>query len=158
MWKSQCWKAQNDCKLVVWINPIQDRPSRGCPRIGEETKSPPPPPPPPLPPLPKISHTYPTMIKLCSYTLPKEDPKKLWMAGYTSWVLLTSGFFNWKSAKFAISRNSDIGCILIHNFLTSFESLKINSINTVTFLMVSAKMATLDPLKIYYFEIKIMTS
>ena len=27
--------------------------------------------------LPKISHTYPTMMKLGSYTLPKEDPKNI---------------------------------------------------------------------------------
>ena len=27
-------------------------------------------------PLPKIYHTYSTMMKLGSYTLPKEDPKK----------------------------------------------------------------------------------
>ena len=29
------------------------------------------------PPLPKICHTYPTMMKLSSYTLPKEDPKNI---------------------------------------------------------------------------------
>ena len=28
------------------------------------------------PDLPKICHTYPAMMKLGSYTLPKEDPKK----------------------------------------------------------------------------------
>ena len=28
------------------------------------------------PPLLKISHTYPTMMKLGKYTLPKEDPKE----------------------------------------------------------------------------------
>ena len=28
-------------------------------------------------PLPKICHTYPTMMKLGSYTLPKEDPKNI---------------------------------------------------------------------------------
>ena len=27
--------------------------------------------------LPKICHTYPTMMKLGSYTLPKEDPKNI---------------------------------------------------------------------------------
>ena len=27
--------------------------------------------------LPKICHTYPTMMKLDSYTLPKEDPKNI---------------------------------------------------------------------------------
>ena len=33
--------------------------------------------PPPPPPLPKICHTFPTMMKLSSYTLPKEDPKNI---------------------------------------------------------------------------------
>ena len=28
-------------------------------------------------PLPKICHTYPTMVKLDSYTLPKEDSKNI---------------------------------------------------------------------------------
>ena len=28
-------------------------------------------------PLPKIYHTYPTIMKLVSYTLPKEDPKNI---------------------------------------------------------------------------------
>ena len=28
-------------------------------------------------PLPKIFHTHPTMMKLGSYTLPKEDPKNI---------------------------------------------------------------------------------
>ena len=28
-------------------------------------------------PSPKICHTYPTMMKLGSYTLPKEDPKNI---------------------------------------------------------------------------------
>ena len=30
-----------------------------------------------LPPLPKIRHTYPTIMKLGSYALPKEDPKNV---------------------------------------------------------------------------------
>ena len=29
------------------------------------------------PPLPKIRHTYPTIMKLGSYALPKEDPKNV---------------------------------------------------------------------------------
>ena len=29
------------------------------------------------PPFPKICHTYPTVMKLGSYTLPKEDPKNI---------------------------------------------------------------------------------
>ena len=29
------------------------------------------------PPLPKVCHTYPTIMKLGSYTSPKEDPKNI---------------------------------------------------------------------------------
>ena len=51
-----------------------------------------------------------------SYTLPKEDPKSIWITWHTSWVPLILAFFHQKSAKFAISRNADIDCIVIHNF------------------------------------------
>ena len=51
-----------------------------------------------------------------SYTLPKEDPKNIWITWHTPWVLLTSVFFHRKPANFAISKNTDIDCILIHNF------------------------------------------
>ena len=40
-------------KLVNNVNPIQDGPFRGCSRMGGPKKT-----------LPKISHTYPTMMKL----------------------------------------------------------------------------------------------
>ena len=67
-------------------------------------------------PLPKICYTHPTMMKLGSYNLPKEDPKNIWITWHTPWVLLTSAFFHRKSAHFVISRNTDIDWILIHNF------------------------------------------
>ena len=51
-----------------------------------------------------------------SYTLPKEDPRNTWIMWHTPWVLLTSPFFHRKSTNFAISRNADIDCILMHNF------------------------------------------
>ena len=50
------------------------------------------------------------------YTLPKKDSKYIWITWHTPWLLLRSGFFHWKSTKFAISRNTDIDCILVHNF------------------------------------------
>ena len=53
--------------------------------------------------------------------------------------------FHRKSADFAISRNTDIDCILIHNFLillSFIESWKIVLVNMVIILMMSAKMAT----------------
>ena len=91
-------------------HPIQDGLFRGCSQMrgvgGGAAKGP----------LPKICHTYRTMMKLGSYTLPKEDPKNIWITWHTPWVLLTSAFFHRKSANFAISRNTDIDCILVHNF------------------------------------------
>ena len=60
--------------------------------------------------------------------------------------MLISTFFQWKSANFAISRNANINCILVHNFTffqTIFEYLKIVLINMVTIWMMLAKMATL---------------
>ena len=42
--------------------------------------------------------------------------KNIWITWQTPWVLLTSAFFNLKSANFAISRNTDFDWILIHNF------------------------------------------
>ena len=66
--------------------------------------------------LPKICHTYPTMIKLSSHTLPKEGPKNIRITCHTSWALLTSTFFHRKSATLVLSRNTDVDCILTHNF------------------------------------------
>ena len=40
--------------------------------------------------LPKICHTYPAIMSFGSYTLPKEDPKSIWITWHTLWVLLTS--------------------------------------------------------------------
>ena len=51
-----------------------------------------------------------------SYTLPKEDQINIKITRHTSWILLTSAFFHRKSTNFAMSRNTDIDCILIHNF------------------------------------------
>ena len=52
----------------AYFNPIQDGLSRGCSRMwGGRAKMP----------RPKICQTYPTMMKLDSYTLPKEDPKNI---------------------------------------------------------------------------------
>ena len=51
-----------------------------------------------------------------SFSLPKEDPKNMWITWHIPWILLTSAFIHWKSAIFAISRNADIDSILIHYF------------------------------------------
>ena len=66
MWQN----PQRTTELVTFneeiLNPIQDGHFWGCSRMGGgEQKDP----------LPKICHTYPTTMKLGSYTLPKQDPK-----------------------------------------------------------------------------------
>ena len=69
---------------------------------------------------------------------------------HTLWVLLTWAFFHWKSANFAIWRNTAIHCIS-NSLDFFFESLKIIVINMVTNLMMSPKMATLCFLRIRIF-------
>ena len=68
-----CWR---------YGNPIQDELFRGCSRIEGGKKA-----------LTKICYTYPTVMKLSSYTLAKKDPKNMWIVGHTFWVLLTWTFF-----------------------------------------------------------------
>ena len=56
---------------MLLFNPIQDGLFRGCSRMmggGVKSKK---------APLPKICHTYPTMMKIDSYTLPKDDQKNI---------------------------------------------------------------------------------
>ena len=60
--------------------------------------------------------THPTMMKLGSYTLPKEDPKNTWITWHTPWVLLTPAFFQQILANFVISKKADMDCFLPHNF------------------------------------------
>ena len=95
-------------KFFTTLNPIQDAYFWSCSWIGGRGGK--------NVPLPKICHTYPKLIKLGSYSLPKEDPKNIWITWHNPWVLLTSAFFHCKSANFFISRNTDKDCILIHNF------------------------------------------
>ena len=88
------------------------------------------------------------------YTLPKEDPKYMWITWHISWVLLASSFFYWKLANFAISRNTDIDWIFIHNSNSFDFSLVFNNcflISKVTIWMMSAKMATPVLLKMKVF-------
>ena len=87
------------------LNPIQDGLFRGYSRMGGKKV-----------PHPKICHTSCNNETWHNYTLPKEDPKNIWITGHIPWVLLISAFFYWKSANFGISRNTDVDCILIHNF------------------------------------------
>ena len=65
------------------------------------------------PPSKKVCHTYPKIMRLGTVIPCLKKIQKTW---HTPWVVLTSAFFNRKSANFAIARNVDIECILIHNF------------------------------------------
>ena len=47
----------------------------------------------------KICHTYPTMMKLGSYTLSKEDLKNIRITWHTSWVWLILVFLSWVISK-----------------------------------------------------------
>ena len=92
-----------------------------------------------------------------SYTLPKEDPKSIWITRHTLRVLLTSAFFH----SILLYQEIQIQIVfwyIISNSFDVFESLRIVLTNMVTILMMSAKMATLGLLKKRYFEIKVMTS
>ena len=91
-------------EYILRVNPIQDGPFRCCSRMGGKA------------PLPKTLHISYNDEAWHSYTSPKEYPKSVWITWHTPWFLLTSAFFHWKSANFAMSRNTDIDCILIHNF------------------------------------------
>ena len=62
--------------------------------------------------------------------------------------------FSVEISKFAILTNTDIDCIVLHNFLfilTFFESLKFVLINMVTIFMMSSKTATQGLLEIKLF-------
>ena len=62
------------------VNRIQDGHFRDCLRMGGPKRSS----------LPKICHTFSTMMKFGSCTLPKEDPKNIWITWHTPLLLLTS--------------------------------------------------------------------
>ena len=60
--------------------------------------------------LPKICHTYPTVLKLHSYTLPKDDPKTIWITWRIPWVLLSISFFSSKISKICYVKKTVIDC------------------------------------------------
>ena len=68
------------------------------------------------PPLIKICHTYPRMIKIGAVILylKKIQKKKIHVTHPLSSA--DTSIFYWKSAHFAISRNTDLDCILMHYF------------------------------------------
>ena len=93
--------------LEVFFNPIQDELFRGCSRMAGGQKGP--------PSLRSVTHIL-RWWKLAQLYLTRRRSKKYMNHVTHPWVLLTSAFFHQKSANFAISRNTDIDCILIHNF------------------------------------------
>ena len=84
------------------LNLIQDGPFWGCSLLGGKKPSP--------QNLSRLSYNDETWQ---SYTLPKENPKNLWITWHTFCVLLTSAFLYQKLGNLALSRNTDIDCILV---------------------------------------------
>ena len=62
-------------------------------------------------PIPNISHTYPAIMKLGTVITYLKRIQKI----YKSRLLNSADIFYWKSPYFAISRNTDKDCVLIHN-------------------------------------------
>ena len=69
----------------------------------------------PSPPLPKICRTYPAIMKLGT-VIPylREDPKDESRDMHFEFADIS--IFDRKSEIFPVTRNTDIGCILKHNF------------------------------------------
>ena len=107
------------------------------------------------PPFPKICHTYPTMMKLGTVKSYLKKIQKIYQSRDTSYEFCWhQPFFYWKLANFAISRNTDIDWIFIHNSNSFDFSLVFNNcflISKVTIWMMSAKMATPVLLKMKVF-------
>ena len=91
----------------VLLNRIQDGHFQGCSRMGGWQKG--------SPYLKSVTHIL-QWWNLTVVPYLRKIQKNICITWHTSWVLLTSAFFHWKSAIFAISRNTDIDCILVHNF------------------------------------------
>ena len=75
---------------------------------GGRAKSPP-------PSLKSVTHIL-QWRNLAQLYLTQRRSKNIWIRWQTSWVLLKSVFFHRKSANFALSRNTYIDCILLHDF------------------------------------------
>ena len=89
------------------LNPIQDGLCRGCSRMRGGGKK--------CPSLKSVTHIL-QWWNLAQLYLSQRKSKKYMNHVTHPWVLLTSVFFHRESANFDISRNTDIDCILIHNF------------------------------------------
>ena len=123
---------------IKHFNFILNRHFLGCSEMGGDKKA--------------KYHTYPTMIKLDSYTLNKEGLKN--MRHVTNSLSSANiSIFHQKSANFPTWRNR----YKLHfdteflTLLTFFQSLKIVLINMVKILVMSTQKATIDLLKIKIF-------
>ena len=96
-------------------------------------------------PLPKISQIYPIMMKFGTVIAYLKKMQKINKSRDTP---LEFYFFHRKSGTFVIPINTDIDCIIMHNFYCNsfnlYESLKVVLINMVVTLMMPAKLATPD--------------
>ena len=106
-------------------------------------------------PLPKICHTYPTMIKLGTHMSYLKKIKKIHESRDTTLAFCCHHHFLPETSKFCyIKKSKKIKAAfwyIISNSFKFFESLKTVSMNVVTILMMTAKMATLGLLKIKLF-------
>ena len=104
---------------------------------------------------PKICHTYPMMMKLGTVIPYLKKIQKIYKFRDTPFEFCWhQHFFYRKSANFAISRNTDIDCILMNNFqffLLVLSLYILFLINMITILIMSPKIATLGLLKIQVF-------
>ena len=124
VWKKKClyWhnplsfkivnKASSKLELKIkgglCINPIQNGPFPGCSLTwGVGVKR---------PPLPEIYHTFPTKMKLGTVISYLKKTQKIDESHDTPLEFCWLSIFHRKSANLAISENTNIDCILIHNF------------------------------------------
>ena len=70
----------------------------------------------PSPPLPKICHTYPAIMKLGTVTPYLKKIQKIYELRDTHFESPDISIFYRKSENFPLPRNTDIDCILTHNF------------------------------------------
>ena len=68
------------------------------------------------PPLPKIFHIYPAMMKLGTVIPYLKKIQRIYESRDTHLSSAGISIFHRKSADFVILRNTDIDCILVHNF------------------------------------------
>ena len=97
------------------------------------------------PPLSKICFTYLIIMKFGTYTLPKEDPKNIWIMWHTLWVLLTQHCLT-RNQQILLYQETQIQISFWHTWV-----FKTVLITLVVILMMSAKITTSGLLKITVF-------